>query len=143
MKPDRVVVGADGCPACGNPARSLCAVCSYWQPGADGRYPHGGNVKYAANAFLAARISFMNEIADLCEVVGADIEMVRKGLASESRIGSAFLFSGVGYRRELFSEGRSERSFKRVARHKYHNENTGGCGSRQQDSGRTGSSKKF
>src|SRR6185436_8570772 len=53
-------------------------------------------VKYAANAFLAARISFMNEISNLCEAVGADVDMVRKGIAADSRIGSAFLFPGVG-----------------------------------------------
>jgi UDPglucose 6-dehydrogenase len=54
-------------------------------------------VKYAANAFLASRISFMNEISNLCEAVGADVDMVRKGIAADSRIGSAFLFPGVGY----------------------------------------------
>ena len=53
--------------------------------------------KYTANAFLATKISFMNEIANLCEKVGADIEMVRQGISYDSRIGNQFLFSGLGF----------------------------------------------
>jgi UDPglucose 6-dehydrogenase len=97
MKPDRVVVGADD-PRAAEIIRDLYAP--FVRTGSpillmDVRTAE--MVKYAANSFLAARISFMNEIANLCEEVGADIDMIRKSLAADSRIGPAFLFAGVGF----------------------------------------------
>jgi len=97
MKPDRVVVGTRD-----ERARKLLGELY-------GPYVRQGNpiifmdersselTKYAANSFLATKISFMNEIANLCELVGADVDMVRKGIGSDDRIGRRFLFSGIGY----------------------------------------------
>jgi UDPglucose 6-dehydrogenase len=97
MKPDRIVVGTDDVRA-GEILRDLYApFVRTGGPVLMVDIRTAEMLKYAANAFLAARISFMNEIANLCEQVGADVEMIRKGLAADARIGPAFLFAGVGY----------------------------------------------
>lgn len=97
MKPDRVVIGTDS-----EKARSL--MRKLYEP-----FVRQGNpiyfmdersaemTKYAANSYLAMRISYMNEIANLCERVGANVDMVRIGMGSDNRIGKRFLFPGVGY----------------------------------------------
>jgi UDPglucose 6-dehydrogenase len=97
MKPDRVVVGADDVRA-GEILRELYApFVRTGRPVMMMDIRTAEMLKYAANAFLAARISFMNEIANLCEHVGANIEMIRNGLATDERIGPAFLFAGIGF----------------------------------------------
>jgi UDPglucose 6-dehydrogenase len=97
MKPDRVVVGTSS-------EKAKQIMSQLYEP-----FVRQGNpiifmdersaemTKYAANSYLATRISFMNEIANLCERLGADVDMVRKGMGSDSRIGKRFLFPGVGY----------------------------------------------
>ena len=97
MKPDRVVIGAES-------QRAFDLMDELYAP-----YVRQGNpvmhmdtrsaelTKYAANSFLATKISFMNEVARLCELLGADVDMVRKGVGSDDRIGKRFLFPGIGY----------------------------------------------
>jgi UDPglucose 6-dehydrogenase len=97
MRPDRIVVGTDS-PRAAEILRELYApFVRTGSPILVVDIRTSEMVKYAANAFLASRISFMNEISNLCEAVGADVDLVRKGIAADSRIGSAFLFPGVGY----------------------------------------------
>jgi UDPglucose 6-dehydrogenase len=97
MKPDRIVIGTTS-------ERAQKILSDLYAP-----YVRQGNpiifmdersaelTKYAANSFLATKISFMNEIAQLCERLGADVDMVRKGIGSDERIGKRFLFPGIGY----------------------------------------------
>ncbi|HEX4998274.1 MAG TPA: UDP-glucose/GDP-mannose dehydrogenase family protein [Terriglobia bacterium] len=97
MKPDRVVIGADDVRAAEVLRELYAPFLRTGSPVLNVGVRTAEMLKYAANSFLAARISFMNEIANLCEAVGADVDMIRKGLALDSRIGPAFLFPGVGY----------------------------------------------
>lgn len=97
MKPDRVVVGVES-----EHAKEL--MTRLYKPMMLNNFrvifmdiPSAEMTKYAANAMLATRISFMNDIANLCELVGASSDSVRQGIGSDSRIGSKFLFSGCGY----------------------------------------------
>ena len=97
MKPDRIVIGTKS-------LRAIKLLSELYSP-----FVRQGNplifmdersselTKYAANSFLATKISFMNEIAQLCERLGADVDMVRRGIGSDERIGKRFLFPGIGY----------------------------------------------
>jgi UDPglucose 6-dehydrogenase len=97
LKPDRVVIGSRS-------QKALDIMADLYSP-----FVRTGNplimmdersaelTKYAANSFLATKVSFMNEIANLCERVGADIDLIRKGLGTDARIGNQFLFAGLGY----------------------------------------------
>ena len=97
MKPDRVVIGAED-----ERARDLMLelYAPFTRTGAPIMVMDCASAelaKYAANAMLATRISFMNEVANVCELVGADVDHVRKAIGSDRRIGTSFLFPGVGY----------------------------------------------
>lgn len=97
MSPDRVVVGVES-------ERAKSLMTTLYSPFMLNNFrviftdiPSAEMIKYAANSMLATRISFMNDIANLCELVGADVNMVRKGIGSDTRIGGKFLYPGCGY----------------------------------------------
>ena len=97
MSPDRVVVGVDS-------KQAKEVMTKLYHPFLLNNFrviftdvPSAEMIKYAANSMLATRISFMNDIANLCEIVGADVNLVRKGIGSDSRIGNKFLYPGCGY----------------------------------------------
>jgi UDPglucose 6-dehydrogenase len=97
MKPDRVVIGAED-------ERARAIMLELYEPFTRTGAPimvmdcaSAELAKYAANAMLATRISFMNEVANVCELVGADVDQVRRAIGSDRRIGASFLFPGVGY----------------------------------------------
>ncbi len=97
MGPDRVVVGTDS----GRAQKLMARLYKPFMLNSERMIftdiPSAEMIKYAANSMLATRISFMNDIANLCELVGADVNMVRKGIGSDTRIGRKFLYPGCGY----------------------------------------------
>ncbi len=97
MRPDRVVLGVETDHARSVMAELYAPFVRTGKPIIFMDIPSAEMTKYAANAMLATRISFMNEIANLCERVGANVDNVRKGIGSDSRIGASFLFPGPGY----------------------------------------------
>jgi UDPglucose 6-dehydrogenase len=97
MKPDRVVIGVESDVARDRMGELYAPFVRTGKPIIFMDIASAEMTKYAANAMLATRISFMNEVANLCERVGANVDLVRKGIGSDSRIGPAFLFPGPGY----------------------------------------------
>ncbi len=97
MKPDRVVIGTKSDRAKAIMERLYAPLVRQGNPVIFMDERSAEMTKYAANSFLAMKITFMNEIANLCELVGADVDNVRKGIGTDSRIGKRFLFPGIGY----------------------------------------------
>ncbi|WP_293298926.1 UDP-glucose/GDP-mannose dehydrogenase family protein [Pedobacter sp. UBA4863] len=118
MKPDRVVIGTRS-----EKAKKLMGelYAPYVRQGNPIYYMDERSselTKYAANSFLATKITFMNEVANLCEIVGADVDAVRKGIGSDGRIGKRFLFPGIGYGGSCFPKD-VQALEKAAAEHKY------------------------
>lgn len=97
LKPDRIVVGIESARAEDLMSRLYKPFTLNGHPVIFMDIPSAEMTKYAANAMLATRISFMNDMANLCEIMGADVNMVRKGIGSDPRIGSRFIYPGIGY----------------------------------------------
>ncbi len=97
MKPDRIVVGVDSPKAEELMGKLYKPFIMNGHPLIFMDIPSAEMTKYAANAMLATRISFMNDIANLCEIMGADVNAVRRGIGSDPRIGSRFIYAGIGY----------------------------------------------
>ena len=97
MKPDRVVIGSDDPRATAMMEELYAPFIRTGAPVMTMDPESAELAKYAANAMLATRISFMNEVANLCELVGADVDQVRRAIGSDRRIGASFLFPGIGY----------------------------------------------
>lgn len=97
MKPDRIVIGADNQEALDKMRELYEPFVRQGNPIIEMDTASAEVTKYAANSYLATRITFMNEIANFCEKVGANVDLVRKGMGTDSRIGKRFLFAGIGY----------------------------------------------
>ena len=97
MKPDRVVIGTESDRAKKIMEKLYAPLVRQGNPVIFMDERSAELTKYAANAFLATKITFMNEIANLCELLGADVDAVRKGIGTDTRIGKRFLFAGIGY----------------------------------------------
>ncbi len=97
MKPDRIVVGVDADKAQETMGKLYKPFIMNGHPLIFMDIPSAEMTKYAANSMLATRISFMNDIANLCEIMGADVNAVRRGIGSDPRIGSRFIYAGIGY----------------------------------------------
>ena len=97
MKPDRIVIGVESDKAQEVMNRLYKPFLLNGHPCIFMDIPSAEMTKYAANSMLATKISFMNDIANLCEIMGADVNMVRKGIGSDSRIGHKFIYPGIGY----------------------------------------------
>ncbi len=97
LKPDRIVIGLESEKAMDLMNKLYKPFTLNGHPVIFMDIPSAEMTKYTANAMLATRISFMNDIANLCEIVGADVNMVRKGIGSDPRIGNKFIYPGVGY----------------------------------------------